>query len=900
MHQQTSNVKKMSPAEMQLRREKGLCFTCDDKFSPSHRFPNKQYLLLQMDDEDNVELVPDPPDNSGSHMSPPLQEHHLSYNALKGSSGLGTMRFQGSINGMLVQVLLDSGSSDNFLQPRIAHCLKLPIEPIPNFKVLVGNGNSLIADGAVSDLHVTIQGHVLTLPVYLLPVSGADLVLGAAWLATLGPHISDYSNLTLKFYLGNQFITLRGEQPKLPGPAEFHQLKRMMHTNAIAELFTLHYEIPPGPQDQWLELPCDMEPELVVLLHTYQQVFSIPIGLPPSRFIRGYASLASPLTNLLKKDNFKWDSMAAAAFERLKATVTQAPVLALPNFSQPFTLETDASSIGVGYDFTIEYKPGKDNVVADSLSKSFYMAWSQPQFQILPKLRTAIAVDLKLKFVMELCLSDQPPSPHYSVHDKLLYWKGRLVISDDHALIQQLLYEFHSSLLGGHAGYSRTLARVTAQFYWPGMQKDVRVYVQNCLVCHQAKTTTTLPSGLLQPLPIPDQIWEDLAMDFITGLPPSHGFTVIMVVIDRLSKYAHFTTMKSDYTSKLVAESFMKMVVKLHGFPKTIVSDRDKVFTSQFWQHLFRLSGTSLNLSTAYHPQSDGQSEALNKCLEMYLRCFTFDRPKTSYHTSIGMTPFKVVYGRDPPQILKYVPNSTDPVSVQEQLLQRDDVLKKLKNNLQRAQQVMKKYADQKRIARVFQVGDMVLVKLQPYRQHTVALRKNQKLSLRYFGPFPVIQKIGQVAYKLLLPPTTKIHPVFHSSQLKICHSAHNQPYVPLPLTTNEPYPVMQPAAILQNRVILRGNNQVQQYLLVQWEGLDASHATWEDQTALELAFPNLNLGDKVDSNGGGIVTKENDKRVKEAIDIAGDIEHVANEKRKSGRTKITNSRLHDFVWEGN
>jgi len=190
------------------------------------------------------------------------------------------------------------------------------------------------------------------------------------------------------------------------------------------------------------------------------------------------------------------------------------------------------------------------------------------------------------------------------------------------------LHEFHSSLVGGHTGFARTLARIAAQFYWNGMHKDIREYVQNCLVCQQAKTTTFLPSGLLQPLPIPNQIWEDLAIDFITGLPSPGGYTVILVVIDRLSKYAYFSPLKAYFSSKQVVEAFMKNIVKLHGFPKTIVSDRDKVFTSQFWQHLFRLSRTKLNMNTTYHLQSDGQSEALNKCLEMYLRCFTYDTPK--------------------------------------------------------------------------------------------------------------------------------------------------------------------------------------------------------------------------------------------------------------------------------
>lgn len=135
------------------------------------------------------------------------------------------------------------------------------------------------------------------------------------------------------------------------------------------------------------------------------------------------------------------------------------------------------------------------------------------------------------------------------------------------------------------------------------------------MVCQQAKTSNTLPAGLLQPLLIPSQVWEDVAIDFITGLPMSFGYTTILVVIDRLTKYAHLLPMKSDYSSRSVAEIFMQNVVKLHGMPKSIVSDRDKVFTSSFWQHIFKLQGTTLAMTSAYHPQLDGQSEVLNKGL---------------------------------------------------------------------------------------------------------------------------------------------------------------------------------------------------------------------------------------------------------------------------------------------
>lgn len=140
-----------------------------------------------------------------------------------------------------------------------------------------------------------------------------------------------------------------------------------------------------------------------------------------------------------------------------------------------------------------------------------------------------------------------------------------------------------------------------------------------------------------------------------------------MVVVDRLSKYGHFIATKNDDTSKSVPEAFMSYIVKLHGVPKFIVSNGDKVFTCAFWQHLFKLQGKTLAMSSAYHPQTDGQSEILNKCLEMYLRCLTSENPKSwfkalaweeywynsSFHTSLGMTLFKALYGRDPPLLTR-------------------------------------------------------------------------------------------------------------------------------------------------------------------------------------------------------------------------------------------------------
>lgn len=256
------------------------------------------------------------------------------------------------------------------------------------------------------------------------------------------------------------------------------------------------------------------------------------------------------------------------------------------------------------------------------------------------------------------------------------------------------------------------------------MKKDVHKFVAECIVCQQAKQSQLHPAGLLQPLPIPQQIWEDISMDFITGLPSSNGNQVIFVVVDRLSKYAHFAALKSNFTSAHVAEKFFDTVVKLHGIPSTIVSDRDRVFTSSFWRNLCRLQGTTLQMSSAYHLQTDGQTEAVNKCLEMYLRCFVYDKPKewgkylgwaeywynTATHTSTGVTPFRAVYGRDPPTLIRYTPMTTDPTEVRAQFLDRDELLARLKAHLQRAQERMKKFADRNRREEEYDIGDLVFV----------------------------------------------------------------------------------------------------------------------------------------------------------------------------------------------
>ena len=212
----------------------------------------------------------------------------------------------------------------------------------------------------------------------------------------------------------------------------------------------------------------------------------------------------------------------------------------------------------------------------------------------------------------------------------------------------------HASPFGGHSGVNAAYYRVKNNFHWKGLKQDVDSFVKQCSVCQQAKHSHEHPAGLLQPLPIPKGAWQDIFVDFIEGLPTSEGFSVILVVVDRLTKYAHFVPLKHPYTAQGVARALLDQVIKLHGFPLTIVTDRDRVFLSTFWKELFKLHGTQLLMSTSYHPQTDGQTEMVNQCLEMYLHCSVHESPhkwrswlslselwyNSSVHSALGCSPF--------------------------------------------------------------------------------------------------------------------------------------------------------------------------------------------------------------------------------------------------------------------
>lgn len=489
----------------------------------------------------------------------------------------------------------------------------------------------------------------------------------------------------------------------------------------------------------------------------------------------------------------------------------------------------------LGYDYEIQLKNGSQNAAADALSrlhgvprlqeplesKGTCYAISYPYHGWIDELRRNTEQDewvkAKKKEVLDSAINGTggPSLGKYTINNGFLLYKQRVVLGPHSEWTKKILEEYHCTPSAGHQGVLKTYQRVKRGFYWQGMKSDIKTYVIECQVCQQNKVETISPPGLLQPLLIPQRVWTDISMDFIARLPLCKGKSMIFVVVDRLSKSAHFIAMSHPYTTVIVAHAFIDNVLKLHGIPNSVVSDRDPIFVSVFWRELFKLQGSKLCMSSSYHPQTDGQTEVMNRCLETYLRCFVGGQPKkwvqwlpwaewccnTSYHSSTKFTPFELVYGYPHPQIILYEFGTARVEVVGQGLLERDKVLSMLKHNLEMAQNRMKMQQDKKRTERQFEVGDFVYLKLIPYQLHALSPHSYHKLLPRYYGPYEICEKVGNVAYKLNLPPSTKIHPVFHVSQLKKQLGAKATPQTDLPQVVEDGLVENTPVAVLARRI---------------------------------------------------------------------------------------------------
>ena len=432
--------------------------------------------------------------------------------------------------------------------------------------------------------------------------------------------------------------------------------------------------------------------------------------------------------------------------------------------------------------------------------------------------------------------------------DGLWIKEGRVYVPADTEIKLRILEAHHDRKTAGHLGQEKTLELITRDYTWPGIREFVNEYIRTCDTCARNKAPRRRRHGQLHPLPIPEGPWKSVSMDFVVQLPPSQGYDAIYVCVDRFTKMAHFVATNSNITAEGTADLYLKNIFKNHGLPEDIVSDRGSQFVAKFTRRLLEIVEVKGNRSTAYHPQSDGQTERTNQTMEQYLRIycdyhqddwsqllplaeFVYNNAKSS---STGMSPFYANYGYHPRATLKIIPDGHHGNPAAEAYVDRiRRAHEELRRTLERAQKRYKREFDKKTApAPGFEVGDYVWLN----RQNIETTRPSQKLDQKRLGPFEIVDVVGEskMAFKLKFPPHWRIHPVFHASLL--------DPYRPNKIEGREQLVMPPPEivngeleyeveAVLDSRV---RRNKLQ--YLVGWKGYGPEERTWEPVENLENA----------------------------------------------------------------
>ncbi|GJX53270.1 putative reverse transcriptase domain-containing protein [Tanacetum coccineum] len=546
------------------------------------------------------------------------------------------------------------------------------------------------------------------------------------------------------------------------------------------------------------------------------------------------------------------------------------------------------------YDCDIRYHPGKANVVADALSRKE----REPPLRVRALVMT-ISLDLPKQILNAQTEARKPENiknedvggmlienakfPEAIREQKLepradgtLCLNGRSWLPCYGNLRTVIMHESHKSKYSIHPGSDKMYQDMKKLYWWPNMKADIATYVSKCLTCAKVKAEHQRPSGLLVQPKIPEWKWDNITMDFVTKLPKvrrkatqerqsiwvivdrltkSAIFTpTIWVIVDRLTKSAIFTPMRETDPLDKLARLYLKEVVTRHGIPVSIICDRDPRFASNFWRSLQNALGTNLDMSTAYHPQTDGQSERTIQTLEDMLRACAIDFGKgwvnhlplvefsynNSYHASIKAAPFEALYGRKCRSPICWTEVGEAQILGPELIQETTEKIIQIKQRMQAARDRQKSYADLKRKPMEFQVGDKVMLKVSPWKG-VVRFGKRGKLNPRYVGPFKVIERVGEVAYKLeLLEELSRVHNTFHVSNLKKCHA--DEPLaVPLDgLHLDDKLHFVEEPVEIVGREVKRLKQSRISLVKVRWNSKRGPEFTWEREDQFKKKYPHL------------------------------------------------------------
>jgi transposase InsO family protein len=429
-------------------------------------------------------------------------------------------------------------------------------------------------------------------------------------------------------------------------------------------------------------------------------------------------------------------------------------------------------------------------------------------------------------------------SAEWSLDNGVLFFRGKIYVPDVPDLRRRIVNLCHDSRIAGHAGRWKTLELVSWNYWWPQMSRYIGKYVSTCDMCMRTKSRRQLPIGELHPLPIPDTPWDTVSVDFIVELPQSNGHDAIMVVVDSVTKRAHFIPTVTTVTAGGTANLYVQHSWKHHDLPRRVVSDRGPQFVAEFTRELYRLLGIKLAATTAYHPQGDGQTKRVNQELEQYLRLFVNQRqddwdgllPLAEFqynnhvHSSTQHTPFLLDTGRSPrmgfepnqrPSRLETVNEFTDRMKT---------TLDEAKAALVKSKEDMTRYYNQKRTpAPDYKPGNKVYLDTSDIQ----TTRPSRKLSHCRLGPFPIVERVGNNAYRLQLPLSMKrLHPVFNVVKLTMAPDdpipgRQAIPPPPPEIVDGEEEWVVE--EILDTKMV----NRKLRYL-VKWAGFGIEHNSWE------------------------------------------------------------------------
>jgi hypothetical protein len=438
------------------------------------------------------------------------------------------------------------------------------------------------------------------------------------------------------------------------------------------------------------------------------------------------------------------------------------------------------------FHLVIRYKKGIYNKVVDMLSRPIISASvilkHNPIMHESYVEQYALDVDFKEVYAT-LCHSNHVEELDYHVHDNLLYHLGKLCIPQGERI--NIIREAHSSLIAGHFGVGKTVANLQRYCYWPKMNESVSRYVRGCSLCATSKPSNR-KLGLYTPLPVPSRPWESISMDFVGGLPMSKkNHDYLYVVVDRFSKMCILMPCKKQVTAEQMTQMFFQHVWVHFGLPKSIISDRDSRFIGNFWSSLWALMDTKLKKSTTFHPQTDGQTEVVNRTVVHLLRGYCSKHPKLwdehlhyiqhaynrAKHSSTQTSPFEACFGYLPKSPLDFIFGKDIAIDGQYDIDRAEKFIEQIQlihqmvqEQLEKSQAKYKTRHDKHRVDHSFQVGDEVWLYISKERLKG----EGKKLKPIRYGPFKVLEKIGNNAFRLDLPPYMQMYAVVNVENLKL------------------------------------------------------------------------------------------------------------------------------------